>query len=70
MKTKKRDKVDRAFLQGFKAGVRGHDMESCPFVDAFDARGSWFAGWRDGRSSFIAGYLTLPDRQMQMRSQI
>lgn len=59
MKSKKRDKVDRAIKQGFKSGIRGHEMESCPFTDG-NVRGPWLAGWRDGRSSYIAGYVTFP----------
>lgn len=60
MKSKKRDKSGRAFSQGFKSGVRGHEMESCPFQNG-EVRGAWFGGWRDGRSSFLSGYVTFPE---------
>jgi len=56
MKRKKRDKSERAFTQGFKAGIRGHEMESCPFTQT-EVRGSWYGGWREGRSNYLSGYL-------------
>lgn len=58
MKRKKRDKVERAYTQGFKAGIRGHEMESNPFNQP-DPRGAWYGGWREGRSNYIAGFLSL-----------
>lgn len=60
MKRKKRDRVDRAFLHGFKAGARGHDMGDCPFFEK-EAHGSWLGGWREGRSSYLTGYLIYPE---------
>lgn len=60
MNRKKRDKVDRAFLQGYKSGLKGHEMEDCPHFEP-TARGSWFAGWREGRSNHISGYIIFPE---------
>lgn len=63
MKTKKREKTDRAFTQGFKAGVRGHEMESCPYTahELTELRGLWCGGWREGRSNYISGYLNIAE---------
>lgn len=49
-KRKKVDRVVRAFEQGYKAGQRGHGTEHCPFITVVAKRGSWFEGWREGRS--------------------
>lgn len=59
-KRKKRDKSERAYSLGFKAGVRGHEMESCPYNEVAEERGYWFGGWREGRSNFLSGYLVNP----------
>ncbi len=56
MKRIKRDRQAHAYTQGYKAGLRGHDMESCPFFE-LEARGAWFRGWREGRVNLIYGYL-------------
>lgn len=60
MKSKKRDKVERAFHLGYKAGIRGKDASMCPYSVA-ETRGSWMGGWREGRSDSRGGYLTLED---------
>jgi len=60
MKRRKRDKLERAYSLGFKAGIRGHEMESCPFNGSSEARGEWFGGWREGRSNYLWGYLNSP----------
>lgn len=57
---KKRDKVDRAFVQGYKSGLKGHEMESCPYFES-QTRGSWFAGWREGRSNYLSGFVIYPE---------
>lgn len=58
MKTQKRNKSERAFLQGCKAGMRGHSADSCPYMSDASSRGNWFSGWREGRSQFLVGYMT------------
>ena len=55
MKRMKRDKALRAYTQGYKAGQRGHDMQSCPHFEA-EARGAWFRGWREGRENYLFGF--------------
>lgn len=64
MHRKKRDLVDRAFHQGFKSGIRGHEMEDCPYFET-DKRGSWFAGWRKGRESLLSGFPNFPQESYQ-----
>lgn len=49
MKTQKRDKIERAYHLGYKAGIRGKGENTCPYSVA-SARGSWMGGWREGRS--------------------
>lgn len=58
MKTKKRDKSERAYSLGYKAGIRGKSACNCPYVIA-TIRGSWMGGWRDGRDDSRLGYLDL-----------
>ncbi len=63
MKRKKRNRIDRAFAHGFKAGIRGHEMESCPYGERAE-RGSWFSGWRIGRENYLSGTIViLPDEE-------
>lgn len=49
MKVKKRDQEERAFHQGYKAAIRGHSTDFCPYTSRIVARGNWFSGWREGR---------------------
>lgn len=60
MKTQKRDKVERAYHLGYKAGIRGKSVEICPYTVP-ETRGSWMGGWRNGREDFKSGYLDLED---------
>jgi ribosome modulation factor len=55
MRTQKRDKIDRAYSLGYKAGIRGRSVDNCPFSIA-EKRGPWMGGWRDGRNDFVSGY--------------
>ena len=59
MKTHKRDRVERAYHLGYKAGIRGKSTEICPFEVA-GIRGSRLGGWRDGRDASI-GLIDLED---------
>lgn len=47
MKRKKRDKLERAFSNGFQAGVTGRTQDICPYTGIY-ARSSWLGGWRKG----------------------
>ena len=57
---KKRNKLERAFSQGFKSGIRGRNMEACPYSGLANERGYWFGGWREGRSNYLSGCLGVP----------
>ncbi|CAI8168119.1 MAG: Ribosome modulation factor [Pseudidiomarina mangrovi] len=46
MKRQKRDRLERAHAQGFKAGVSGRSKEVCPYQSQ-DIRSQWLGGWRD-----------------------
>lgn len=59
MRTQKRDRVERCFLQGYKAGLHGHGSEYCHFQDV-EMRGAWFNGWRQGRTTLITGFRSEP----------
>jgi ribosome modulation factor len=61
MKTLKRDKVERAFSLGYKAGVRKRSIDLCPYISVTELRGSWMGGWREGRHDANAGYLHAGD---------
>ena len=58
MKTHKRDRVERAYNLGYKAGIRGRSTKLCPYNLA-ETRGSWMGGWRDGRTDLSEGYLDI-----------
>lgn len=70
MRTKKRDKVERVFHQGYKAGMRGHSSDFCPHTGNMEARGAWFSGWREGRSQFLSGYITESPTQLKYKVNI
>ena len=46
MKRQKRDKLERAHSQGYKAGVAGKSKDDCPY-QGMDARSNWLGGWRE-----------------------
>ena len=46
MKRQKRDRLERAHSQGFKAGIGGRSKEFCPYAQG-DTRSQWLGGWRD-----------------------
>lgn len=46
MKRQKRDKLERAHSQGYKAGVAGKSKDECPYQGT-DARSNWLGGWRE-----------------------
>ncbi|MFC3023970.1 ribosome modulation factor [Vibrio zhugei] len=49
MKRQKRDRLERAQSQGYKAGINGRSQEMCPYSQQLDARSYWLGGWRDAR---------------------
>lgn len=48
MKRQKRDRFQRAYVHGYKAGVTGHSRDDCPSHDV-NLREYWMSGWREGR---------------------
>jgi len=46
MKRQKRDKLERAHSQGYKAGVAGKSKEDCPY-QGMDTKSNWLGGWRE-----------------------
>lgn len=70
MRTKKRDKSERTFHQGYRAGLRGHSMDFCPYTGDREARGAWFSGWRSGRSQFLSGYILESPAELMIKVNI
>lgn len=54
MKRQKRDKLERAHSQGYKAGVAGKSKEFCPYQGP-DARSNWLGGWREANEDRSVG---------------
>ena len=50
----KRDKIDKAYKQGYRAGIRGHSQDLCNHFEE-DARAAWFNGWREGKDQNFSG---------------
>lgn len=46
MKRQKRDRLDRAHSQGYKAGITGRSREACPYQTS-DSKSQWLGGWRE-----------------------
>ncbi|MGR6861499.1 ribosome modulation factor [uncultured Aliivibrio sp.] len=55
MKRQKRDRLERAQSQGYKAGLNGRSSENCPYHQSMDARSCWLGGWRDARDDKHSG---------------
>lgn len=55
MKRQKRDRLERANAQGFKAGVAGRSKDLCPYQES-DIRSEWLGGWRDAIEARNDGY--------------
>lgn len=54
MKRQKRDKLERAFSRGFKAGLTGRPKDICPYQTA-DAKMQWLGGWREAIDGRVTG---------------
>jgi ribosome modulation factor len=55
MSTHKRDRSERAFEHGHKAGIKGRSTEQCPYKSLVDLRAAWLRGWRVGRDELVSG---------------
>lgn len=58
MRRQKRDKSERAFQRGYRAGLEGRNREICPH-DQPDLRDRWLSGWRQGRQDDWDGHARL-----------
>ncbi|UUM29408.1 ribosome modulation factor [Vibrio japonicus] len=54
MKRQKRDRLERAQSQGYKAGLNGRSMDECPYQQ-MEVRSQWLGGWRDAREDKHSG---------------
>jgi len=57
----KRDSHERAYKNGYNAGIKGLDDDHCPYETKLEERAYWFDGWRSGRTDFWNGYRTEHD---------
>jgi ribosome modulation factor len=46
MKRQKRDRLERAHAQGYRAAVTGRSKEICPYQN-LDTRSQWLGGYRE-----------------------
>jgi ribosome modulation factor len=46
MRRQKRDRLERAHSQGYKAGMAGRSKEMCPYENT-DPKSQWLGGWRE-----------------------
>ncbi len=54
MKRQKRDRLERAQSQGYKAGLNGRSQEACPYSQ-MDSKSYWLGGWRDAKDDKHSG---------------
>lgn len=54
MRRQKRDRLDRAYSNGYQAGVAGKAKENCPYQNT-PAKSEWLGGWREAISDRNAG---------------
>lgn len=55
----KRDRKNRAFDHGFRAGMEGRSVDVCPYDSLLELRGLWMGGWREGRDTQLNGVYDL-----------
>lgn len=46
MKRQKRDRLDRAYSNGYQAGISGRSRDVCPYQST-DVKSEWLGGWRE-----------------------
>ncbi len=54
MKRQKRDRLGRAFSNGYQAGISGRSKENCPY-QKIEAKSEWLGGWREAVSDRTMG---------------
>jgi ribosome modulation factor len=54
MKRQKRDRLERAQSQGYKAGLNGRSSDDCPYQQ-MEPRSYWMGGWREAREDKTSG---------------
>jgi ribosome modulation factor len=50
MRRQKRDRLGRAFSNGFQAGLSGRTKDNCPYQNTV-AKSEWLGGWREAISA-------------------
>ncbi|WP_018691860.1 ribosome modulation factor [Algicola sagamiensis] len=55
MKRQKRDRLERAHSQGYKAGASGRSKEMCPYHSS-ETKSEWLGGWREAIDARATGY--------------
>ena len=56
MNRQKRDRSERAFSKGYKAGQSGQTKSACPY-NTNEERSQWLGGWREANEERNAGYV-------------
>lgn len=56
MNRQKRDRSERAFSKGFKAGLSGQGKNVCPY-NTTEEKTQWLGGWREANEERHAGYM-------------
>ena len=59
MNTHKRDRSERAFEHGFRAGAKGRSTQQCPYISLVELRAAWLRGWRVGRDELVSGTVSV-----------
>ncbi|GHF80007.1 ribosome modulation factor [Thalassotalea marina] len=54
MRRQKRDRLDRAYSNGYQAGIAGRHKDNCPYQNA-NAKSEWLGGWREAMTDRNAG---------------
>ncbi|WDD99874.1 MULTISPECIES: ribosome modulation factor [Thalassomonas] len=54
MRRQKRDRLGRAFSNGYQAGLLGRNKENCPYQNT-NAKSEWLGGWREAMTDRNTG---------------
>ncbi|WP_448548852.1 ribosome modulation factor [Thalassotalea fusca] len=55
MRRQKRDRLDRAYSNGYQAGLSGKNREHCPYQGNNNAKSEWLGGWREAMTDRSMG---------------
>lgn len=56
MNRQKRDRSERAFSKGFKAGQAGQSKTLCPY-NSVEEKSQWLGGWREANEERNNGFM-------------